>query len=51
MTCEFKLKGYCFHPDNAKDNFIAIECKDNCQIELMQSDDVKRQFQESEAPV
>lgn len=26
MVCEFKLKGYCFHPKKNDKNFIASNC-------------------------
>lgn len=26
MTCEFRLKNYCFHPDRANGELLAINC-------------------------
>jgi len=33
MPCEYKLKGYCFHPERAGKEVLAINCAYNWLLE------------------
>ncbi|MFH1590261.1 MAG: hypothetical protein ABIB43_06865 [archaeon] len=47
MVCEFRLKNYCFHPDRANGELIAINCVYDWLAKHTEEMNSKRQLENS----
>ncbi|MFH1769993.1 MAG: hypothetical protein ABH828_00370 [archaeon] len=56
MPCDFRLKNYCFHPERASGELVAINCvydwiakaaEENAANLLVEEENSKKQLQES----